>query len=523
MNYTDLCFVTLRVAIALIGVYQGSLLQDLETGLLCYSILSLVMLLLYVPLDYLTMDISSRMCTKYSIECLEKYKLLPQADKDAHSIQIVTSKFFDAADAVSNRFAWGLCVLIELVTSLFGIGYMFVMVEQSWIMISFLVGYGLFYWFFLRHKADELQKIQTDTMEQRIFVGSVRRMWCERLETHRYAIDEISITLAESAKCDQIITIAWNNLSRMQNIPNCIMLIVIVLYVPAEKYVPIYLAFSKFEGAITQLSSFMNQLKVYECSISAATKTFENVELKEPPLQQRIPATLEISSNGWLDMNGLIINQGDKIIVKGPSGAGKTSLFRMLRGIAEGIDGINGQYHNAMTYTVQGSKAELNEMSIRDYFRRKTTKHCQEITDTSRNKQIISGSTYGAASTSTGCSFADNKIKEFLEIVCLTDWSKDKTLDEPVKSRYSGGEQSRLYLAEMLCNAEMNGSQMLLLDEPDQGVDRATANSMLKNIFAKFSKCTIMVIGHNIDFDSCGLFNQVWEVREGAVKVKVIK
>ena len=174
------------------------------------------------------------------------------------------------------------------------------------------------------------------------------------------------------------------------------------------------------------------------------------------------------------------IKKGEKIVLPGESGCGKTTLFHLITRLWEPAAGTF--FLNDIPYTAQ-TPAE-----------------------TRRNF---------AVSTQAGYIFSDSlrsnfrrlypaikeaEIWQSLELALLADEiaSLPQKLDTPLGedgSYLSGGQRQRLLLALAFASS----APILLLDEPTAGIDRQTAEKLLENIMHTFAERTILLITHDME------------------------
>ncbi len=172
-----------------------------------------------------------------------------------------------------------------------------------------------------------------------------------------------------------------------------------------------------------------------------------------------------------LDGIGLNIEKGEIFGLLAPSGAGKTTLIKILTGQLNADSGtsiVNGINSNALT------GAECRKFGIMmDNFGLYDRLSCYD------NLKIFAG-IYG---------IGKERIYEVLEAVGLADSAKKSA------SALSKGMSSRLRLARVL----LHNPEILFLDEPASGLDPAAAEEIQKLILAEKSKGkTIFLTTHDM-------------------------
>ena len=160
-----------------------------------------------------------------------------------------------------------------------------------------------------------------------------------------------------------------------------------------------------------------------------------------------------------LDNFSLIVNDGERIVLTGESGAGKTTILRVLSGL-ESVDSGSVVCDEKMAYMFQ-------EPRLLPW---KTAK-----------ENIL------AALKNENYSLSD----KYIDAIGLSD-AANKTPD-----KLSGGMAQRVSFARFLAYAEESGATVLLLDEPFSALDKDTADKML-NLLLDFSKdMTVILVTHD--------------------------
>lgn len=162
-----------------------------------------------------------------------------------------------------------------------------------------------------------------------------------------------------------------------------------------------------------------------------------------------------------LDRLSLEIKNGEKILLSGRSGCGKTTLLRLISGL-ECPDGGIIQKDSRITYMTQEPRL-LPWKSAK-----------QNITVTVGKQNI-------------------HLADKYLEAVGLSDAS------DLVLSQLSGGMAQRVSLARALAYAEHTKAELVMLDEPFGALDPETRKSMTDLVLSCTKHMSLILVTHTSD------------------------
>lgn len=199
------------------------------------------------------------------------------------------------------------------------------------------------------------------------------------------------------------------------------------------------------------------------------------------------------SKNNLLNNLNLTIKRGEKVLIYGNSGEGKSTLSKILMGYLK----------------IENNHVFIDNKDINSY---NLLKLRESICYVSQSETLFTDTIYDNIVLNK-----DIKYDEFLEVVNLTK------VDEIVKNNImmydmvleedgfniSGGERQRIIMARAL----LNNSDIYIFDESLSELDVKKERIILNNIFKRLKDKTIIVISHR--FNNSDLFSKRINLNKG--------
>ena len=270
-------------------------------------------------------------------------------------------------------------------------------------------------------------------------------------------------------------------------------LVIFCVMASAEILMPIGIAFLHLGQLITaaeRLNDLIEQRPLVEFNGSTRwQKIAEN-----QPLVRFEKVTFSYPSNHQATLNGLSfeVKKGQKVAILGKTGSGKSTIFQLLN---RHYDPTSGQILLANCNVADYPEATLRSHLV-------TLSQRVHIFSQTLRDNLLMGNPQAT----------DEQLKLVLEQVELAYLLQEQDLDlwlgeggRPL----SGGEQRRLGLARVL----LSNAELVLLDEPTEGLDRETEQQILMLIFAHCQARTLLMITHRLQ----GLerFDRVYRIDNG--------
>ena len=190
-----------------------------------------------------------------------------------------------------------------------------------------------------------------------------------------------------------------------------------------------------------------------------------------------------------LDHVTFTIPQGEFVSVIGPSGAGKTTLFRILNGVETPGDGavlFDGSDISSMSGTARKNVKRSIGTIYQDFCLVENLSAIQNVLNACLPDMSLAASLLGAFGRERS-----EQAAAILREVGLAD-----KLEEPVKN-LSGGQKQRVAIARAL----MRNPSILLADEPVASLDPVTGRQILCLLrdIQRQRGVSILMNSHNLD------------------------
>lgn len=272
-----------------------------------------------------------------------------------------------------------------------------------------------------------------------------------------------------------------------------IALVIFCVMASAEILMPIGIAFLHLGQLITAAERLNDVIEQRPLVKFNGTAHWQNIAENQPLVCfEQVTFSYPASHQVALNNISFEVNKGQKIAILGKTGSGKSTIFQLLN---RHYDPTSGQILLANC-----NVADYPEATLRSHLA--TLSQRIHIFSQTLRDNLLMGTPLAT----------DEQLKLVLEQVELSYLLQEQGLDlwlgeggRPL----SGGEQRRLGLARVL----LSNAELVLLDEPTEGLDRETEQQILKLIFTYCQTRTLLMITHRLQ----GLerFDRIYRIDNG--------
>ena len=202
--------------------------------------------------------------------------------------------------------------------------------------------------------------------------------------------------------------------------------------------------------------------------------------------------SFKYNCHSYIDNINFTINKNDFVFIKGPSGVGKSTIFKLLT-----------KELNPDKGSILIDNVNIDKLSFKDI--------TDNICFISQDEIIFTGTILDNIRL-----YKDVKNEELEKVIKVTGidkFLKEKNISlnfllEENGHNVSDGERKRILLARAL----LQNKKVLILDETTNGIDTLSEENIVRKVKEKYD-VTLILISHR--YDNLKLFNKVFEIKGG--------
>jgi ATP-binding cassette subfamily B protein len=433
----------------------------------------------------------------------QKISRLPLKYYDNCTHGEVLSRVTNDVDAISQSLNQSLSQLITSVTTIIGVLIMMLSINVLMTVVAILVvsmSFGLVGAIiktsqkFFRAQQESLGKLNGHVEE--MYSGHAIVQAFNRQDDSIERFNKINEQLSDSAWKSQFFTSIMQPM--MQFVGNVGYVVVCILggYLAVKKVIEIgdiqsFIQYMRnFTQPITQLASISNTLQQ---TIAASERVFEFLEEKEEPSDQVAVTSKDAKGNVAFEHMAFgysadktiihdfsaVIHQGEKVAIVGPTGAGKSTIVKLLMRF----------------YDINNGDIKIDGHSIYDYSRSDLRSMFGMVLQDTwlYNESILNNIRYGTFNATKGQVIAAAKAAHCDEFIRTLPQGYDTILNEE-SDNISQGQKQLLTIARVI----LADPKILILDEATSSIDTRTEILIQKAMDALMNGRTSFIIAHRL-------------------------
>jgi len=485
-----------------------TLIENINNNLKIICFVFLLLFIIKICSDYIRNKILIKYTNHVSNNLIKntfkQITLLPYLYYHNHTSGEITSKINDLTVISSTINKILLVLFIDLPLTLFS-GLILFFINKELFMITFVSVILYILIIALTHK--KINASIENTLKDKAEMNSYMTETISGYDTVKGLSIEDKVIKKLNKKCDLFfnenirLENLINNQALLKNLVNnvCVFIVMIVGIMMVKDGIislPLFITYniliSLFLDPIRNIVDLDFEIKE---AINVIKRVLDLYEIKQKKSNRKI-SLIELSnvSFSFDDVNYILkninlkIKKGEKILISGKSGSGKSTFLKLLKGYVKTSKGevlINGKKVN-----------KVNDRII--YISQKE----MLFTDTIYDNMIVKG----------------NKDLTKIKHICLMNEITDNldlgyyTLIEEGGNNLSGGQRQRISLARALHNFDV-----LFIDEGFSGLDTNLERRIIKNLFKFYKDKTIVIVSHRLN--NLDLFDRFIKLEDGVISL----
>jgi ABC-type nitrate/sulfonate/bicarbonate transport system ATPase subunit len=425
-----------------------------------------------------------------------------------------------SSTTLSNLITWGLPTIVSGITNLTTV--MYVLIIKGYWKIIFITSiiYYIYFKFIMKSLQEKLATMRSKMKDSEKIIVSKRKWLLQLFKNNKRKTDDVINLELELDTLENEFIKGWNIITNGMSLVSCLISFIGLYGIDNwENLLLVKIIFDDLRHTIETFSHFSNNLTARSKDFDKYLSWYEGTCGREKKIEYySVPEnglsfnTININFDNKfiLDTKDLSIKPNDVIILRGPTGIGKTQLINSLQGLISGSDlkNGNGDIEEARNYQLDWEYLDQN------------------MRETIPN--------YGLSLREMLFNEPDTElIFKLVQVVKLDDKIKNKKDIDVMMKGFSGGQRMKTSLIFTLLEVIKQNKSILVLDEPEQGLDPYSRLEVVRNVleFCKSGikkyinkELAILVIYHGDDTDIIKLHklsNKIWLLKKNNGKTIV--
>ena len=434
----------------------------------------------------------------------------------------IKPKLTKASNAIFNLLDWGVPTLFYFVSSVITCVWIFFSQGMTYYFL-FIVGFIFFVYYMGISRLQKSFSLSADNeREIEEEIDNIQLFEIPRLQDGHLSPDTIVRGVEKKywANCDTYIK--WVRVSFSVDCLFLCMIIFLSIVIPFSQFPIYYILFQNVGSSLKYVSQYGNQYSRYSKEYKNLLDIINDprICIKKDVSQYKIPEHgLDIEmchirrDNFLVESGSFTIKPGEKILVTGPSGGGKTTFIHGLLGDLEGVMLLENKMENYRSQIV------VMDQKIRERLKLKKVSF-RKIFDTNNDAMIekflkiffpTKGELEQIFENITREEIVTKKESEYI----LLPIEPKNPFEVNIEEKISGGQKTRILAAMIAHEVYSKNAQVLILDEPEQGCGELIV-PILKQLFSVLpqvcGKVCIFLVTHMHPLLVQEL-NEKWDIR----------
>lgn len=416
--------------------------------------------------------------------------------KQNENMEVFSGNVDSASNSLAQIVTWGIPTNIHSIVSIIKCLFMFGYMGYYAMIPIIIIGFYVFYTYAVKKQQLKIGDVKEKLRDANKKWYSISMFRMSQFQNKKRTTEEVVDEKMKPKILLQKYVQAWENVSSLLTFISSIITVGGLMMMDNwEELLVMKILFSNMCNAIQSISSFINNLtsqskefdkfKDWYDKTSGPVQQIKQLQFPKDGFSCKV--NLNFSNFSLITDGFLNLKPKDVILLKGPSNCGKTQLVNAIQGLITGANSLTNvdnlsQFEESFEYMNQQTREVMpsNDVSLR------------ELLDGEQN---------------------DDLIVELVSVVLMTHKFQTHSDFDVKMNALSGGEKMRLSLIYALHEYWTRHKNVLILDEPEQGLDEKTRVDVLQNIikYCRIKCIPLLIIYHGSTTDLIELhFDKVW-------------